>query len=95
MADEADTVELPANGEIKQLAHDVAREDREDVVPMLRDFYQFLSMLDDGYVEEHRMKIDAPESDLSAEAWERLIEPMRNADLVEKNTNGGFSYTLK
>lgn len=91
------TVELPANQKIKQLAHDVEREGNEYAVPLLHDFYQFLSILDEEQsVTWDRIHIDKSNqmSELSPKEWGNLLNSMHNAGILDKEVNTPNRYTL-
>ncbi len=88
------TVELPADPRIKQLAHDVHREEKEDVVPFLLDFYKFISELDP---EDHStysdLDVSNPESELDGSAWRSLIDNLEAADIIERHPSGDTTFT--
>jgi hypothetical protein len=85
----ADTVDLPADARIKQLAHDVVREDSDYAVPLLLDFYDVLRELD----EEESATIDDltvkdPDSDVHKSAWMDVIELLQANGIVEEEFGG-------
>lgn len=81
-----DTVELPADPELKQLANDVVTEDNEDLVPILLDFYEFLSTLnDDDWASMGEITVDEPESDVSGETWKDLLDSLESQEMVKKD----------
>jgi hypothetical protein len=95
MSDTTDTVELPADPRIKQLAHDVVREENEEMVPLLLDFYTFLSKLDE---EEHQslsdLTVDEPESELAGTVWRNYLDVLVSEGIVEKHHGSTNAYTL-
>jgi len=89
------TVDLPADEDIKQLAHDVVREENEYAVPLLRDFYKFLRQFDEeDHKEDTDLFIDDPESELPPGAWQPLIESLSDRGVVEKHLGRDTTYTL-
>ncbi|QKY18311.1 hypothetical protein [Halorubrum sp. CBA1229] len=94
MSDTTDTVELPASPKIKQLAHDIVRDDREDIAPLLLDFYEFLSILDEGGAERPDLKLDEPKSQMPAAAWIELLDTMESAGIIEEDLGSRNTYAL-
>lgn len=84
MSNRQDTVELPADPQIKQLANDVVREENEYSIPILLDLYEFLSELDEGEpVKPFDMRIENPRSDLEFDQWEQFLDLLLQAEIVE------------
>lgn len=96
MVDETTTVDLPADPRVKQLSHDVVREDAEWAVPLLTDFYQYLSAFD---VDDHktlsdiRSEVDA-DSEFDSSVWQHHIDLLEDLGYVEKHRGGQTTYTL-
>ncbi|WP_042666230.1 hypothetical protein, partial [Haloferax sp. ATB1] len=91
-----ETVDLPANGEIKQLAHDVVREDNEYAVPLLLDFYEFLSKLDeDDHSSLNDLTPENSRSEVAPTAWRNFLETLEDQDVVEKHLAVPTPITLK
>lgn len=93
MTDE--TVDLPADPDIKQLAHDVIRDDNEYAIPLLVDFYAFLSRLDeDDHATYNDLRLDESESDVPPAAWRNVLTTLEEQGVVEKHQDGTTTYTL-
>lgn len=89
------SVELPANEDIKQLAHDVVREDNEYAVPLLRDFYTFLAALDDEeYAELADLDVDDAQSEMPPQAWRDCLTILEKQGIVEKRRGSTTTYRL-
>jgi len=89
------TVELPADEEVKQLAHDVVREENEHAVPMLRDFYEYLGQFDEkDHVTYEDLKLEEPESQLPGTVWRSFLQALVDQGVVNKHQDGTTTYTL-
>lgn len=92
---ESDTVEVPANSEIKQLANDVKRDGNEYAVPLILDFYEVLSQLEeDEQVSANDITLDDQKSDLPIQSWRRLVERLDDADILERHAGNPDRYSL-
>lgn len=89
------SVELPANEEIKQLAHDVVREENEYAVPLLRDFYTFLAALDEEeYAELADLDVKDGESEMPPKAWRDCLTILQKQGIVEKHRGTTTTFRL-
>jgi len=89
------TVELPADPEIKQLAHIVVRDDNEYAVPLLRDFYRFLALLDENQVKAPReLELEETDSGMRAGSWQEFLDTLEENDVVEIPRGQKEVYTL-
>jgi hypothetical protein len=94
MSQSGTTVEVPADARIKQLAHDVHREGNEEIVPLLLDFYEFVSELDEkDHSTYSDLDIDNPESELDGTAWRSMIDNIESADIIERHPGGETTFT--
>lgn len=92
--DNRTTVDLPADQRVKQLAHDVHREGNEDVVPLLLDFYDFISEFDEESHSSYTdLDIDDPKSEMGGQAWRSLIEELEAAGVIEQHHSGTTTFT--
>ncbi|OTF01856.1 hypothetical protein [Halorubrum sp. SD683] len=93
----ADTrVDLPADEDIKQLAHDVVRDENEYTVPLLRDFYTFLSALDEDKASTlDELRVTDEQSGVGGGAWVNFLDTLKEQSVVEEGRSGGRNtYTL-
>jgi hypothetical protein len=89
------TVDLSADEDIKQLAHDVVRDENEYAVPLLRDFYTFLAVLDEeDHVKKSDLVVEDTESDIHATGFRNLLDTLENNDIVEEHPDNTTTYTL-
>lgn len=90
------TVELPADEDIKQLAHDVAREENEYAVPLLRDFYNYLAQFEEeDHLTYEDLGLENTKSQLPGTVWRSFLEELIERDVVEKHPGGrDTTYTL-
>ena len=80
---EIDTVRVPGDARIKQLANDVVFEDNEELVPILRDFYEILSVLNDDEVVKHNeILAQTGESEVNEYLWEEIIAALDDVGLL-------------
>lgn len=87
MDDDIDTVELPAHPEIKQLSHDVVRENNRHAVPIILDLYDLLSDLEKGEeVRANEVSVDEPRSDLDTHQWGQFIDLLLQAEILERGS---------
>lgn len=92
---ESDTVEVPANAKIKQLANDVKRDGNEYAVPLLLDFYEILSALEeDEQISLNDITLDEQKSDVPIQSWRRLLERFVDADILERHPGSPDRYSL-
>lgn len=97
MSDHIDTVELPADPDLKQLSHDVIRGGNEDAVPMILDFAEFITSLDENdHSSMHDLDVDDPQSEIAGSAWRNLLDTLEDQDVIEVHRgSGSTTYTLK
>jgi hypothetical protein len=88
------TVDLPADPEIKQLAHDIAREDNEWTIAFLLDLYEFLEKFDS---ENHTNLNDLNKRGSRTEYdFSNLLEFLEMNDYIEKHKGSpNTTYTLE
>ena len=90
------TVELPADEDIKQLAHDVVRKSDEGVVPIVLDFYEFISQFDEErYITKSALDFDQNRSEVTPAQWWDMTRFLENKDVLEKNPDTHVGYRLK
>lgn len=91
MADE--TVDLPANSELKELAHHVVADGNEYAVPMLIDFYKALAELDAEYPKgPSDFLVDDPQSDVPPEKWGDIIYELANDGPIGRQGSRRYIY---
>lgn len=96
MSQDEDTVELPANSEIKQLSHDIAREENEYAVPIILDLYSFLSKLkEDEPVRPIDIRVENPRSKLGSDEWSTFLKLLHRVEIVEQGSDAQRSYVLR
>lgn len=79
------TVDLPADPDIKQLAHDVVRDGNEKAGPLIRDFCRVLSHLDrQNHLSRDALSEEDLESDIPPNVWNGFFNRMpEDVELVE------------
>jgi len=95
MSEGQDTVELPANSDVKQLAHDVVREENEYAVPIILDTYDLLSKLDEEEpLRVNDASVDDPRSELEVSQWSEFLELLNQKGIIETTDRSLSEYVL-
>lgn len=95
MSDTHDTVELPAHPEIKQLSHDIVREENEYTIPILLDLYSLLSDLDENEpIPAGEISVDNPQSELGVSEWSEFLKLLQRVEIIERGNDSRASYVL-
>lgn len=87
------TVELPAEPEIKQLAHDIKREGDEWTVDFLLDFHEFLA----GFDSDNHKKVSDLNTQGSRTSYDfaEVMDFLEMNDYIKKHKGGkNTTYTL-
>lgn len=90
-----DTVQLPADPRVKQLAHDVVRENQEELVPIVRDFYEILAVMNTSEYANHRQISNAYDGGgLDHETWHEIVDVLQNDTSVEESHGTDYKLDL-
>lgn len=90
-----DTVELPADPAIKQLANDVIQEETEWLVPFILDFHEYFSQIEEDTPKEiSELRLDNPKSPLNEQNWSVLLMEFKDQGIIEEEPGRQPAYKL-